>query len=121
MELEFKLLEFEKEFTESNLAHFANDDLVFSADGVDINFASDDNLCAIFWDGLEGHYIRPEHDGRDLGVGIFQGEVEVTGSVWLAVADLTLKPYERERFFEAMLDGVAQLRNGQDRMVLRRC
>src|SRR5579862_4001993 len=71
--LEFYLhfMQLQEKFSDTGIRELANDDLIISSRGIDIDFAFHDNSIPIFWDTGKSAGIAFEKNGRDLGLSIF--------------------------------------------------
>lgn len=108
----FELVEFEEQFAHPDKLEFADDELVLAAGGVEADFPGGDDLVSLFGQAREVGGAAFEEDGGDLGGGVFQGKIEVAGSLKFEIADFSADGDASEGGFEDRLDFRGQFGDG---------
>lgn len=108
------MFEGELESAEAFRLELGDDDLVLAAPVVDADVAAGDDLLAVGELEVQLAGDAAKHDSGELGVGVFQGEVTVTGGRGGEVGDFAFDPDGRELAFEESLDAAGQFGDGEN-------
>ncbi len=113
LEFAFQFLERGLERAETLGQEVVDDDLVLAGAFVDADVAVDQHFQPVGQVKLHLAGGAAEHDGCQLGLGVFQGEIDMAGRRPTQVGDFALDPDIRQFLLEQVLDLPGDLADGK--------
>ena len=109
-----ELLEGELEGASADGFHGFGDELHLAALLVDADAAADEDVEAVFRAEAEKHGLAAEEDDGELGVGVFEGEVDVAGGSGAVVGDFAFDPDVAVLLLDEFADVGDEVADGPD-------